>query len=595
MLSVTEPPGHYDYDVIVVGSGFGGSVAALRLSEKGYRVAVVEAGARMGPESLPRNSWHIRRFLWAPRLGCYGVQRLHFLRDVVVLAGAGVGGGSLNYANTLYQPPPEFFSAPQWPSLAGGREWADELSPYYAQARRMLGATINPLTSPADEAMREVAREMGCESTFRSVPVGVYFGPPGTKPGAAVADPFFGGAGPARHACRQCGECMTGCRHGAKNTLVTNYLYLAERAGAVVIPMTTVRSLVPIEGAGWSVEAASTAFPRRSRRLTARHVVLAAGTYGSQKLLHSMAASGRLPLLSRALGRFTRTNSESLLGAVVPSVRPGTDYSRGVAITSSFSPEPGTHVEPVRYGHGSNLMGLFGTLLVERPSPARWLAEVRRQPRALLSGLALRRWSERTIIALVMQVQDNSLTLYAKRRLVGSLFAGSCKAGGMWRLASRQGHGEPNPTTIPLGHEVVRRLARVIGGRPAGTWGEIIGMPMTAHFLGGCVMGESAETGVVDAWQRVYGYEGLHIADGSVVPANPGVNPSLTITAMAERAFAYWPNKGEPDPRPAVGSLVGPGTDQPCPAEPVVPVSPVVPAGAPGQLDIRLGETATQP
>jgi cholesterol oxidase len=586
--SATEPPARHDYDVIVVGSGFGGSVAALRLSEKGYRVAVLEAGARMGPECLPRNSWHVRRFLWAPLLGCYGVQRIHFLKDVVVLAGAGVGGGSLNYANTLYEPPPGFFSAPQWPCLPDGRDWAGELSPYYGQARRMLGATINPFTSPADEAMKRVAQEMGCEGTFRSAPVGVFFGPKGTKPGAAVPDPFFGGAGPGRRTCCQCGECMTGCRHGAKNTLLTNYLYLAERAGAVVIPMTTVKALAPIDAGGWSVEAVSTGFPWRPRRLSAGHVVLSAGTYGTQQLLHSMAASGKLPRLSPALGRFTRTNSESLLGAVAPSVRPGTDYSRGVAITSSFSPQPGTHVEPVRYGHGSNLMGLFGTLLVERPSPARWLAKAVRHPWELISSLALRRWSERTIIALVMQVQDNSLALYAKRRLIGSgLYR--------WRLASRQGHGQPNPTTIPVGHEVVRRLARVIGGRPAGTWGEIIGMPMTAHFLGGCVMGESDEVGVVDAWHRVYGYDGLHIADGSVVPANPGVNPSLTITAMAERAFAYWPNGGEPDPRPAMRGSAGVPGEAPRAATPVVPVAPVVPAGVAGELAFPVGEAAAQP
>lgn len=581
----------HDFDVIVVGSGFGGSVAALRLSEKGYRVGVLEAGARMGPECLPRNSWHVRRFVWAPRLGCYGVQRLHFLRHVVVLGGAGVGGGSLNYANTLYEPPPEFFAAPQWPRLPGGGDWAAELRGYYSQARHMLGATINPFSSPADEAMKRVAQEMGCEGTFRPVPVGVHFGPPGTKPATVVPDPFFGGSGPARRTCRQCGECMTGCRHGAKNTLVTNYLYLAERAGAVVIPMTTVRSLAPIEGGGWSVHTVGTAFPWRSRRLSAGQVVLSAGTYGTQQLLHSMAASGRLPRLSPTLGRLTRTNSESLLGAVMASVRPGTDYSRGVAITSSFSPEPGTHVEPVRYGHGSNLMGLFATLLVERPSPARWLAEVFREPRAFMAGLDLRRWSQRTIIALVMQVQDNSLTLYAKRRLLGSTVGG-------WRLASRQGHGLANPTTIPVGHDLVRRLASVIGGRPQGTWGEVIGMPMTAHFLGGCILGESARTGVVDAWHRVFGYEGLHIADGSVVPANPGVNPSLTITAMAERAFSYWPNNGEPDRRPAplrfiddvgiagAGRQVETGGTA---VAPVAPLSPVVPAGASGELRLSGG------
>jgi cholesterol oxidase len=232
-----DDEGSLDFDVIVVGSGFGGSVAALRLAEKGYRVAVLEAGQRFGPTNLPRTSWDVRRFLWAPVIGCYGIQRVHFLRHVLVLAGAGVGGGSLNYANTLYEPQPAFYEDPQWPA---DLDWRAELAPYFGQAKRVLGVVDNPTVTPADEAMRRVASDMGVAGTFRPAPVGVFFGPPGARPGAAFADPYFGGAGPARRACLQCGECMTGCRHGAKNTLMTNYLHLAERAGAVVVPLTTV-------------------------------------------------------------------------------------------------------------------------------------------------------------------------------------------------------------------------------------------------------------------------------------------------------------------------------------------------------------------
>jgi cholesterol oxidase len=567
--------------VVVVGSGFGGSVAALRLSEKGYRVAVLEAGRRFDAANLPRNSWDLRRFLWAPALGCLGIQRVHFLRDVIVLAGAGVGGGSLNYANTLYEPLPAFYDDPQWAGIA---DWRSELAPYYEQARRVLGAVENPSVTPADEAMRQVAADMGVGATYRQAPVGVFFGPPTCQPGSSHPDPYFAGAGPARRACLQCGECMTGCRHGAKNTLLTNYLYLAERAGAVVVPLTTVRSLKREPGGRWLVGTEATGsfgagrLARwRARTFSASQVVLAAGAFGTQKLLHSMVLKGKLPELSPRLGQLTRTNSESLLGATVARGGAHPDFSRGVAITSSFYPAPGTHAEPVRYGHGSNMMGLFGTLLVNGPKagePARrkgwseWLASAAQNPRSLASSLYLRAWSERTVIALVMQDHDNSLTISAKRGFLGRA-----------RLTSTQGHGEPNPTWLPIGHEVVRALAKQIGGRPAGTWGEVFGMPMTAHFLGGCAIGASIGEGVVDPWHRVYSYPGLHVVDGSAVPANPGANPSLTITALAERAFAYWPNKGGHDPRPPLGmNGVAAAVDV------VAPRSPVVPAGAQGEL-----------
>ena len=598
-----ESSDRFDFDVVVVGSGFGGSVAALRLSEKGYRVAVLEAGRRFDAANLPRTSWDVRRFLWAPQLGCYGIQRVHFLRDVLVLAGAGVGGGSLNYANTLYEPLAAFYDDPQWPA---GTDWRTELAPYFDQAKRMLGVVDNPVLTPADEAIRQVAAGMGVAGTFRPAPVGVFFGPPGSAPGTSFADPYFNGAGPSRRACRQCGECMTGCRHGAKNTLQTNYLYLAERAGAVILPLTTVESVEPGAGGGWLVRIRRTApfgggrhiggahgggsagrggFPplRRRGRVTAGQVVLAAGAFGTQKLLLAMALAGKLPGLSPRLGELTRTNSESLLAAVVPHGSPRPDFSQGVAITSSFYPEPGTHVEPVRYGHGSNMMGLFGTMMVDGgegtgdsgPSWRRFISAAARDPGALLRAFDLRAWSERTVIALVMQAHDNSLTITGERGLFGRT-----------RLVSRQAHGRPNPTWLPVGHEVVRRLARAVGGHPGGTWGEIFGMPMTAHFLGGCVIGASPGDGVIDCFHRVYSYPGLHVVDGSAVPANPGANPALTITALAERAFSYWPNKGAPDPRPPLGSS-GCAQDRAAesdvttvPVPTVLPLWPVVPEGA---------------
>jgi cholesterol oxidase len=534
------PSGQHDYDVVVVGSGFGGSVAALRLVEKGYRVLVIEAGRRFADDEFARTSWDLRRWLWAPRLGCFGIQRIHRLPDVTVLAGAGVGGGSLVYANTLYRPDDAFYDDPQWRDVT---DWRAELAPAYDLASRMLGVTRNPTTTPSDVAMKAVADELGVGHTFTLTPVGVFFG---DHPGREVEDPYFGGAGPRRSGCLQCGECMTGCRHGAKNTLVKNYLWFAERLGAEVRPMTTVTGLREVTG-GWQVQTARSGAwlgARTRRTVTARDVVLAAGTYGTQRLLHRMRDAGRLPRLSPRLGELTRTNSESLVGAL--SRRRDADFTRGVAITSSFRPTPDTHVEPVRYGHGSNAMGLLSVTLTDgggpRPRWLTWLGDQVRHPRVALRSWSVRRWSERTIIGLVMQSVDNSLTVSGRRRL------------GRWSLTSRPGHGVPNPTWIPAANDVVRRLARVIDGDPGGNAADLLGSTMTAHFLGGCPIGSDATRGVVDGWHRVFGHPGLHVVDGAAVTANLGANPSLTITAQAERALSFWPCHGEPDPRPPLGS-----------------------------------------
>lgn len=551
------------YDVLVVGSGFGGSVSALRLVEKGWSVGVLEAGVRYSDDTLPKTSWDVRKFLWAPRLGLKGIQRISRVGNVLVLAGAGVGGGSLNYANTLYQPPAPFYRDPQWGHIT---DWQDELDPWYDQARRMFGVVQNPTVTAADEVMRAVAEDMGVGSTFSLTPVGVFFGPDGAQePGRTVADPYFGGAGPERTGCTQCGSCMTGCRVGAKNTLVKNYLYLAETAGAVVHPETTVTAVRPLPGGGYAVDTSPTgSWSRRTiRTFTAEQVILAAGTLGTQRLLHTMRDTGVLPGLSTRLGVLTRTNSESLVGAQTRTVR--RDYTRGVAITSSFHPDADTHIEPVRYGKGSNLMGLLQTVMTDGGGPVpRWrkaLVEIVRRPHQFARILIPHRWSERTIICLVMQTKDNSITTYTRRG----------------KLTARQGHGEPNPSWIPVANEATRRVADKIGGYPGGTLGELANIPMTAHFLGGCVIGSSAEDGVVDPYHRVYGYDGLHIVDGSTISANLGVNPSLTITALAERALALWPNRSEVDQRPAPGAPY-------IRLEATAPKNPVVSSSAPGAL-----------
>ena len=536
----------FDEDVVIVGSGFGGSVAALRLTEKGYRVRVYEAGRRFEDEDFAKTSWNLRRYLWAPMLGCFGVQRIHRLPHVMILAGAGVGGGSLNYANTLYQPGPAFFQDVQWRGIA---EWESELSPHYVTAKRMLGVVEHyPHTGPVERIMAGAAEDLGVGSTFRQAPVGVWFG----KPGERAPDPFFDGQGPDRTGCTLCGNCMVGCRVGAKNTLMKNYLALAERRGVAIEALRTVTEVRELPGGGFAVTTQqSGAWFRRARRtVTAEQVVFAGGTWGTQQLLHRMKASGALPHLSDALGRLTRTNSEALDGAVATRVPESLQLARGIAITTSFHVDERTHVENVRYGPGSNLMGALATVLVpgDRRLGVRLrslMTQVLRSPVRQFRLGNLRRWSERGIIALVMQTADNSLTLSLRRRF------------GRLVMTSAQGHGEPNPSYLPQAHSAAAAIAARVeqeGGEPAearGSWPEIFGIPLTAHFLGGAVISAAPEDGVVDPYHRVWGYPGLHVVDGSAVPANPGVNPSLTITALAERALSYWPRRGEADTRPS--------------------------------------------
>jgi cholesterol oxidase len=532
----------FDFDWIVVGSGFGGSVSALRLSEKGYSVAVLECGKRFGDMDFPKSTWDLRRYFWAPRLGMKGIFRLTQFKDVAVVSGCGVGGGSLGYANTLYVPGKDFFEDPQWSGLA---DWEAELTPHYDEAQRMLGVVVHEDDDPADQLLRELGEHLGVGETYRKTPIGVYL----DNPGETVPDPYFGGEGPDRTGCVRCGRCMVGCPYGAKNTLVKNYLWLAERRGARVEPerlVTEVRPLGAADGSdGYAVTSErSGLIPGRGRRtLTARGVVFAAGPLGTNKLLQRCRLGGALPRISNRLGELVRTNSEMILAVTVPEDY-AEDLTKRVAITSSIYPDPHTHIETVTYGHDGDSMSALYTLLTgngtKATRPLKLLGQILRHPLNFLKIMRPKGWSRRTIIVLVMQTLDNAIALRPKQKRNGDV-----------RLSTEQDPEKPNPTFIPVANEAAEWLAARTGGIAQSSLSEaLFNVPNTAHILGGAVIGSGPDDGVIDAKQRVFGYENLLVCDGAAVPANVGVNPSLTITALAEHAMAAVPPKDGAEPQP---------------------------------------------
>jgi cholesterol oxidase len=523
-----------DYDWIVIGSGFGGSVSALRLAEKGYRVAVLECGRRYRDEDFAKSAWNLRRYFWMPRLGLRGIFRMTAFKDAFIVSGSGVGGGSLGYANTLYRARPAFFTDPQWSGLA---DWRSELEPHYDTAERMLGVTSYEGIGPADDLLREYGEEIGVGDTFKPTRVGTFFG----EPGKEVEDPFFGGEGPRRSGCVRCGSCMIGCRYGAKNTLVKNYLWFAERLGVEVMAermVTDVRPLAAADGSdGYAVDSRRSGawLSRRDpRTLTAKGVVLAAGALGTNKLLAECRHRGSLPRLADRVGDVVRTNSESIQAVTAPN--DDRDFARSVAITSSIYPDPDTHVEVVTYGHGGDLMSrLFTTATgpgTKVTRPLKWLGAMLRHPLRTLRMLWPFGWSRRTIILLVMQTTDAAMRLIAKPR---RLFPGV-------KLQTEQDPERPNPTYLPAAARAAEWFAKRTGGvAQSGITESALNIPTTAHILGGAVIGADPDHGVVDERNRVFGYDNLMVCDGSAIPANPGVNPSLTITALAEHAMAQVP------------------------------------------------------
>jgi cholesterol oxidase len=554
-MLVVEMAGDFDFDWLVIGSGFGGSVSALRLSEKGYKVGVLECGRRFADHEFPESTSDYKRYFWRPKIGWKGIFRLTTFKDVSVVSGCGVGGGSLGYANTLYVPPAPFFEDAQWAGIA---DWESELAPHYEEAQRMLGVTTNPYDDPADALLRELGEELGVSDTYKKTPVGVYFGEPvgsapaangktkaiaGAAGGEAVRDPYFGGEGPDRTPCSLCGRCMVGCPHGSKNTLVKNYLYLAEKRGAKVSPERTVidiRPLGPGDGSeGYEVESIrSGAWMRRERQVhRTRGVVVSAGPLGTNTLLQRCRLGGSLPRVSARLGELVRTNSEAILAVTVPEDYPENLIKR-VAISSSIYPDPHTHIETVTYGEDGDSMSRLYTLLTGDGTrvtrPLKLLSQIARHPKRFAQVLRPKNWSRRTIIILVMQTLDNAMALRPKQ--------GPFKT--LW-LSTEQDSERPNPTFIPVANQAAEWFAKRTGGVAQSSVMEaMLNIPTTAHILGGAVIGADAEHGVVDAHQRVFGYQNLLVCDGSAIPANVGVNPSLTITALAEHAMSHVPPAG---------------------------------------------------
>lgn len=523
------------FDYIVIGSGFGGSVSALRLAEKGYKVLVLERGKRFHAEDYAKTNWDIKKYLWMPLLKCFGIQNISLFKNVMILSGSGVGGGSLVYANTLLEPGDSFYNQPSWKSLA---DWRQELAPCYATAKRMLGVTKNPLLTEPDRKLKEIAQEMGRESTFKAVDVGIYFGDP-TKEGEPVADPYFNGAGPNRAGCTFCGACMVGCRHNAKNTLDKNYLYLAEKLGAQIIPERRVVDIEPIgnhgeEGYIVHTESSTNWFDKRPIRFQTKGVVVSAGVLGSvDLLLRCRDQTKSLKNLSPVLGHNVRTNSEAILG--VTTRNPETDYSRGIAITSGFYPDDTTHIEPVRYSKGSSFMKLLAAPMADAGGPIlrplKLILSMLSSPVDTLRLFFNTRWAESTIILLVMQNIDNKM----KFKLGRNLFTLFRK-----RMTTEQDRAARVPSYIAIGHVVARMLAKKINGIPQSATNEVVlQIPTTAHILGGCGIGTNVNDGVIDTKHKLFNYENIYVCDGSVIPANLGVNPSLTITAMTERCMKF--------------------------------------------------------
>ena len=518
----------YDYDYVIIGSGFGGSVSALRLSEKGYKVLVIEKGKWFKTEDFPKTNWNLRKWMWMPKLGLQGFFKLTFFRHVGILSGVGVGGGSLVYANTLPVPKSEFFNSGNWNGLA---DWENELKPFYALANQMLGTNKNPNMSRSDNAMLQLAKEMGDEQAFDKTDVAVYFG----TPEETVPDPYFNGKGPDRTGCNQCGGCMVGCRYNAKNTLDKNYLHLAQQLGAEILAEKQVYDVVPLSedgSAGYEIKYKNSlsCFPKKGS-VKAKGVIFSGGVLGTIDLLTKLKKSS-LPNLSDTVGANVRTNSESL---VLVTSYDKEVFSEGIAIGSIINIDESRHVEAVKYSEGSGFWRLLtmpmvsgGNIFVRLFNMAK---ELILHPIKNLKVTFVDDFGKRTMILLYMESIDSTLSL---------------KQTGLGFMKTTLSSGEAPTAFNPKAQEIARKTEKIIKGKARVLAPEaLFGAPTTAHILGGACMGKDDKTGVIDKNNRVFNYKNMLVCDSSMISANIGVNPSLSITAIAERAMSKIPMKSE--------------------------------------------------
>ncbi|MBI45238.1 MAG: cholesterol oxidase [Candidatus Marinimicrobia bacterium] len=518
-----------NYDVVIIGSGFGGSVSALRLAEKKYKVLVIEKGKRYNSSDFPKTNWNLRKFLWLPKFFLYGIQCITLLKNVFILHGAGVGGGSLVYANTLLVPPDKAFKDKRW---IGG-QWKEKLTPFYKQAKEMLGATPAPYLGETDYILKDAANRINKSESFSPVDVGIFF----NKSNDEVKDPYFQGKGPNRNGCVLCGGCMVGCRYNAKNTLDKNYLYLAENLGVQIAPEKEVVSVKTNKDNGYIVEYKnSTGILKSKGKIYAKKVIFSGGVMGSIKLLFKCKTEGYLSKISDCLGDYVRTNSESILAVRSQSIDKKRDFNKGIAISAGFTPDNKTHIETCRYGKGQNSMSLLTTHLFNTdriPGIIKWFFDIIFHPIRFIRDFIPYKWSSQTVILLIMQPISNYLKFSYERR--------------WWRFGGKSinsslSSGNPIPSSIPIGEEIARDIAKDIKGVPMSSYMDtFFGIPTTAHILGGATMGDNINNGVVDDKFEIFNYPGLYVIDGSVVPSNLGVNPSLTITALAEYAMSKFP------------------------------------------------------